>query len=143
VADSFDGLNDYLAGLARRVEDPAALRPAYRQCEDIALAGMRQHFDQGVGPDGVPWQPLKRRKGRPLVKTGFLLASVTAQSGPAGLVLKAKAPYASYQHGGTRAIPARPFVGVSAVTTQRITAALERHVAILVGGGAPHGGFTG
>jgi phage virion morphogenesis protein len=139
-ADSLDGLQTYLADLSRRLTDPALLQPAYRECADVAAAGMRQHFERGAGPDGTPWAPLKRRRGRPLVKTGLLLASVGATAGPQGLVLSASAPYAGYHQSGTRTIPARPFVGASAETLAKIMAALERHVAGLIEQGGASAG---
>lgn len=139
ATESLDSLTTYLTALAKRIEDPRALEPAYRQCAAIATEGMREHFSRSRGPDGKGWKPLKQRKGKPLVKTGFLLASVKATAGPQGLVLSATADYAGPQHHGTRHIPARPFVGASAATLGRIVAALESHAAAFISGGASHG----
>lgn len=102
-----------------------------RQLAPLLRAESLRFFDQSRGPDGAAWRPLKRPRGRardkrararskgrrgdkPLVDSGLLRASVSAEPlGPLQLTQGSKLAYAGYQNDGTRTIPARPFLGVS------------------------------
>lgn len=62
-------------------------------------------FDRSSSPDGVPWAPLRHRKGQPLVKTGKLKASIKTTHNSKGFVVSARVPYAAVHQfgGGTKA----------------------------------------
>lgn len=65
--------------------------------ENLALAGFRG----SKGPDGMPWDPVKR-KGKPLIDTGNLRASLVTTPNGKGFLIALRAPYAEYQQFGTR-----------------------------------------
>ncbi len=44
----------------------------------LLISATKRNFANGSSPDGVPWEPLKYRKGLPLRDTDILMASVTA-----------------------------------------------------------------
>jgi phage gpG-like protein len=109
----------------------------------LVLGDVRGLFDRGESPDGESWLPLKRARrrnkavgtvGLPLRDTGVLMASVTVAGAPGsifdvgpswltvGTNLKSKkgAPYPYFHQYGTRTIPARPFLGFTPKTIDRI-----------------------
>lgn len=51
-----------------------------KQLAILATAGAKQHFVDGVSPDGTPWAPLRLRAGKPLRDTGVLMAATTARA---------------------------------------------------------------
>lgn len=51
-----------------------------KQLAVLATAGAKQHFVDGVSPEGTPWAPLRLRAGKPLRDTGILMAATTARA---------------------------------------------------------------
>jgi phage gpG-like protein len=179
-----------LQTMARRFPD-AAVRAA-GEIAVVAAGAVKKGITDGVSPDGTPFVPLGRPRPRggnkPLMDTGVLRSSISAEADGTGLTLRANAPGASlHQSGGTivpvRAkalsipvskeaartgsprnfprklfvpkgtrvlaestgkgkllvhyvlaqsvtIPARPYLGVSAETAQRIGAVIARRLAL-------------
>lgn len=111
-------------------------------------AEARRCFDEGRAPDGTPWAPLKnpsRRRGgasaKPLRDTGMLMASLTGRAGghveevtDTALVWGTNVAYAGYHQGGTRTIPARPFLGITPRMQDKIVMILFEHVNKALGG---------
>jgi phage gpG-like protein len=179
-----------LQTLARRFPD-AAVRAA-GEIAVIASSAVKKGLTDGVSPDGTPFRPLGRPRPRggnkPLLDTGVLRASISAEADGTGLILRANAPGAAlHQSGGTivpvRAkalaipisrdaarvgsprnfprklfvpkgtrvlaestgkgkllvhyalaqsvtIPARPYLGISTATAERLAAAIARRLAL-------------
>jgi phage virion morphogenesis protein len=121
VADTVT-LDAFPAALAKLAAPPADLGPLLEQVAAALQAGTVRRFGLGVSPQGVGWAPLaastrkkrRRRAGQPLQDTGRLLGSITTRAAPpASVTQTAGAPYAGFHQGGTRRIPARPFLGPS------------------------------
>lgn len=110
-------------------------------CAVAVAAGIKDNFSGSHSPDGLPWLPLARPRrrgpGKPLWDFGILMASTTARGAQGNisiidrhsLVYGTNVHYASYHQYGTRYIPARPFVGVSAKTMTTIIRILAEFVA--------------
>lgn len=58
-------------------------------------------FRNGVNPYGEPWARLKRRKGKPLLDTGRLRSSFSANATATGFGLWSKTSYAVHHQYGT------------------------------------------
>lgn len=59
-------------------------------------------FRSSTDPWGVPWKPIKHRKGQPLVDTGRLRNSITYRSTADSVIVGTNVEYAAIQHfGGT------------------------------------------
>jgi phage virion morphogenesis protein len=128
---TFD-LNNYAAALSAAVKAPVDFAPLLRKVAVQLRSDVLACFDQSRSPDGAPWPPLKpatvrRRRGggkgaKPLRDTGILMLSATAQGARghveqvsgAALTFGSNLDRAGWQNFGTRTIPARPFVGLSA-----------------------------
>lgn len=99
----------------------------------------RSVFLNEISPDGLTWPPLSPvtidRKGfsKKLVETGRLFESLTTPNGtadtiwetsedPAFLTFGTSVPYGIFHQTGTRRMPARPFMGASEQTLDRLAA---------------------
>lgn len=98
-------------------------------------AQARKCFDEQRAPDGTPWAKFKRppsvKRGgsssKLLRDTGILMGSMTAQVQghveevtATSLRWGSNVPYAAFHQYGTRFIPARPFLGITAKDVERI-----------------------
>ena len=99
----------------------------------ISIMGMqlvsdtKENFQKERDPDGIPWKPLKRRKGKILQDTGALRTSVTNKGGknidrrgPTFLEWGTNLHYAKYHQDGTAMIPARPFLGIGDELSEKL-----------------------
>lgn len=134
---TFDQLASFTTAAAARLAGPSFFAPLFVALCPRAVEGVRQNFDRASAPDGSPWPPLKDPKAgrRPLVKTGALRASVRARPAGDGVLVYSPLPHAAYQHGGTRTIPARPFLGLSAAALGGLAAEVADFAAGRVWGG--------
>jgi phage virion morphogenesis protein len=124
-------LSGFGAALAAAVALPVDYGPLLRKVAIVLRSDVLRCFDESRSPDGTPWAPLKpqtvrRRRGggggaKPLRDTGILMLSATA-AGARGhverltatsLVFGSNLNRAQWHQGGTKTIPARPFVGLS------------------------------
>jgi phage gpG-like protein len=126
--------------------------PLLRRFAVLLSAESKKCFAGSKGPEGAAWAPLKRprrrrrdRQGRrrrrgsgdkPLRDTDVLMLSVTAggrkhveQITRTALVWGSDLDYADFHQDGTKTIPARPFVGVSAALLQRMERMTAEYVA--------------
>ena len=135
----------WLTERGNRLDHPD-LGNLWKQVAVALSADAKRRFVEGNAPDGTPWQPLARPRGRkrdrkkrkgqgadkPLRDTGLLMASLTASGVGApqhvervtesGMIFGTSVPYASFHQHGTSRIPARPFLGIS----PRLQTALRR-----------------
>src|SRR5262245_26052808 len=123
-----------LAGVLGSVGGPLDYQPSLKLVAVYLAAQARRSFDEGRGPDGRPWRPLKKpskRRGgasaKPLRDTGLLMASLSARGAqhveeyqPAALEFGTAVRYGRYHQDGTRTIPARPFLGTTPAMDERI-----------------------
>jgi phage gpG-like protein len=131
-----------LEGLARDLEahniDPGTVdyTRALTAVSVYLWAQAKRCFVTSSTPDGVPWPPFKRtpsrrrggRSAKLLIDTGLLMASTSARNARGAvrnmtrntLEQGSNLFYAGFQNDGTRAIPARPFVGITAAMADRI-----------------------
>jgi phage gpG-like protein len=92
--------------LNRFTEAPAeAMRRAGPEMQMLAVANMRRDMTAGISPDGAVYQPLRfsRPQGgnKPLMNTGILRASLSAEVTAEGITLRGSAPGARlHQEGG-------------------------------------------
>lgn len=98
------------------------------------LASTKENFAGEHAPDGTPWKPLKRKrrnsKGRDRIlrDKGLLYSSIATANGPGSmeqigdtfLEMGTSLEYAPFQHGGTKHIPARPFLGFNDPLVEKI-----------------------
>lgn len=66
-----------------------------------ALKLVQMGFRNSVDPDGNAWAPLKHRNGKPLLDTGRLRSSFSAQSDWAGFTIGTNVSYAKFHQYGT------------------------------------------
>lgn len=115
---STDGLDEALLKLRMLAAKGEDLSPMLDELGQDEVARVVQRFEQSRSPDGTAWQALKqprpRGDGQPLMDTGVLYGSITAQViGKHTLQVGSATNYAHYHQFGTQHIPARPFLGVS------------------------------
>lgn len=126
-----------LSRLAERMGDPT---PALNEVGEALLNSTRERFRSRKAPDGTPWAPLSeatkqakpKNKGKVLVLEGQLMRSLNYEADRDGLLFGSPEVYAgTHQFGrearpgeglpfGGAAIPARPFLGLSAEDIARI-----------------------
>lgn len=103
------------------------------EAQDLVAEGFRT----STAPNGVPWRPLaqararnRRRgdRGKPLVDTGRLRASVTTRPriDSTGFTITADPIYAATHQYGRGAIPARPFLPIPTALSPGLPAAWRR-----------------
>ncbi len=138
-----------LEALADLLEDTAQAVVTYAPSEAcqatigvILSADTKENFAGSHDPDGLPWQPLRkprrnsRGKDKPLVDWGVLMQNAAAAAGvaevvgiPGGIRIEIDAGSIFGHDGtvrgqwhrlGTRTIPAREFLGVSADAAEAI-----------------------
>jgi phage gpG-like protein len=108
------GVTGNFAGLLRLIGDVNAVTtPAWRAqlCQGLGTAALKQlmdEFRESRDPYGVPWQPLKIRKGKPLLDTGRMRASVSLVAQPGGFEITIGVAYAAtHQYGAKNIRPRR------------------------------------
>lgn len=97
---------------------------------EALVSGTMQRFEDGVGPDGEPWEPSQRALatgGKTLVDTAQLRNSISAMATTDAVYVGSKVVYARiHQMGGKTGrghavtMPARPYLGVSKEDRQEI-----------------------
>jgi phage gpG-like protein len=95
--------------------------PVFREWLTGFMQFIADCFASSQSPSGAAWAPHKRPLGHKLlIDTGALLASVT-EPGASGNITEIRAdqlrtgtalPYATFVHGGTKNMEARPFLGL-------------------------------
>ncbi len=153
---SLADLPAYLAARAQALSN-IDLTPPLKVANLLLISATKQNFVNQSDPDGVPWTPLKKPRGRPRDKrksrrkgsdqilrdTGVLMASVSGGAGSINDVTSkslrygTSVSYAGYQNFGTRTIPARRFLGLTPQLRQRINDAIRRYVIKLARGQTP------
>jgi phage gpG-like protein len=108
---TLDQLPAWLESRARRLES-GDRRRLLGQLRDVLKADALEGFQTSSDPDKIAWRPLKRRRGKPLVKTGRLRGSISAVIQGDAVSVFSGVPYAGFHQLGTSRIPARPFLGV-------------------------------
>ena len=84
-----------------RLTDPRFQTLVAQVSGEYAAKQVSDCFEGSRDPYGDPWKPLKRRKGKPLVDTGQLAASISVQPGKGTFKLVAAKEYAAvHQFGG-------------------------------------------
>jgi phage gpG-like protein len=133
VAETVDlpGLAD---ALTRAVKLPADCGPLLDRVESVLAREYLACFDGSHDPAGVPWQPLRGRRGKPLVKSGALRGSGQSRRGARGVAYGSDSPYAEYQFGGTRTIPARNAVGLGDAAADEVAELAADWAAANLGG---------
>lgn len=91
------GLRDRLAG----VGGPPFRAKLAQLCGAAALKLVADGFRGSHAPDGARWQPLKSRRGKPLLDTGRLRASFATVPTADGFRIWTAVTYAGYQQFGT------------------------------------------
>ena len=85
---------------------PEAAKRAAASIAIVAAGAVKKSMTEGVSPDGTPFKALSwsRPQGgsKPLLNTGVLRASITAEANDVGVTIRANAPGARLQQeGGT------------------------------------------
>jgi phage gpG-like protein len=101
---SIRGLRDAIA----KVDGPRFRSDLSMVCAEAAGQMINDEFRRSVDPYGDPWEPLKSREGKPLLKTGRLRASFATQVVEGGFRIDATAVYAPYHQFGTGGHTRRP-----------------------------------
>ncbi len=102
----------------------------------VAYDGLRliaQGYKDSVDPYGSRWEPLKYRRGKPLVKTGAFRDTWMAYPTATGVRFQSGVDYGAYHQYGTRSIPFRRVVpmqryGLPKPWTDIINAAYSKSV---------------
>ncbi len=80
---------------------------------EVAYDGLRliaSGYKDSVDPYGSIWEPLKRRKGKPLVLTGAFRDTWMAYPTATGVRFQSGVDYGAYHQYGTRTIPVRQVI---------------------------------
>lgn len=91
----------------------------------VGVADILQHFKESMGPDGI-WEPLKRRKGKPLLDSGNLRNSILHSNFDSvsddSIMVFANAPYGKQHDEGDadKHIPQRKFMWLSQKAKDRM-----------------------
>lgn len=112
-AVSTDGLDEALGTLRLLAAKGEDLTPLLDELGDDEVARVKLRFENSTAPDGTRWDELTSRDGQPLMDTGVLYGSITAQVHGNTLQVGTATDYAHYHQFGTKHIPARPFLGVT------------------------------
>lgn len=134
-----------MRAVAAAIRRPATLLRLHKRLNLLLVADAKRNFDEGHGPNGEVWPPLKRprKKGRsgekPLRDTGVLMASLSAgrpgsisEVTPQGLRFGTSVAYASFHQRGTRTIPRRRFLGVGVELRRKMDAVVSEALAEVV-----------
>lgn len=105
--------------MMRRTTD---LGPAMKVGAESVNRLLKTSFQESRTPTGTSWKPLdpetvkRRRKqsSKPLIDTGVLRNSTYARGGARTIYFGTNIGYAGFQQFGTRRIPARPFMPITA-----------------------------
>lgn len=112
-AVSADGLDEALGTLRLLAAKGEDLSPMLDELGQDEKARVMLRFENSTAPDGTRWDELTSRDGQPLMDTGVLYGSITAQVHGNTLQVGSATDYAHYHQFGTKHIPARPFLGVT------------------------------
>ena len=143
-----------LAAFNRLIAFGQDMSPVLHEIGATLEASTRQRFEDGIGPDGVAWQPSQRAiltGGQTLVDTGRLRGSISYQVEGDEVLIGTNVIYAAIHQMGGRIeakdggrlafrlpdggyvtptaveMPARPFLGVSAEDAEDIHALVVDH----------------
>lgn len=113
-------LNDHISQLYLRLGGD--LTPLMATIGGILENSTRERFSSKTAPDGTSWQQLKpstvkQKKGRGggiLVDRGDLMKSITHHATSHSVAVGTDRHYGKYHQVGTKHMPARPFLGISA-----------------------------
>ncbi len=84
----------------------AAMESVKKALADEATSQLAFGFRMSRDPYGTPWRPLKRRQGKPLLDTGRLRGSFSAQLTSTGFRIGSNVVYAApHQFGSKRGRP--------------------------------------
>jgi phage gpG-like protein len=110
---------------------PAAARRAADAVAVVAAGAVKKGLTDGTSPDGKPFLPLgwSRPQGgsKPLLNTGVLRASVTAEADGTGLTIRAHAPGARLHQEGGVIVPKRAKALTIPLTKEAVRAGGARH----------------
>lgn len=112
-AVSTDGLDEALGTLRLLAAKGKNLSQMLDELGQDEKARVLMRFENSTAPDGTRWDELTSRDGQPLMDTGVLYGSITAQVHGNTLQVGTATDYAHYHQFGTQHIPARPFLGVT------------------------------
>lgn len=113
-------LNDHIGQLYQHLGGD--LTPLMKAIGGILENSTRERFSSKIAPDGTSWQQLKpstvkQKKGRGgsiLVERGDLMKSITHHATSHSVTVGTNRHYGKYHQVGTKHMPARPFLGISA-----------------------------
>lgn len=125
-------LNDYIGQLYQRLGGD--LTPLMLAIGSILENSTRECFSSKTAPDGTSWQQLKpstvkQKKGRGggiLVERGDLMKSITHHATSHSVAVGTDRHYGKYHQVGTKHMPARPFLGISASDDDNIQDVLNQ-----------------
>jgi phage gpG-like protein len=128
-----------LAAYARKVGDPL---PVLERAREILANDEELVFQSQGGAIGSRWSALaadtvaRKTDDRILVMTGKLLDALTTPSNvhvtaESATLAPRGVPYASYHMSGTKRMPARPFMGISAEAQNEFLRTLSQYLAVL------------
>lgn len=136
------------ASVGSMIEKLRDTTPLVQKLVDRSAHSQRGFIEHSTTPDGTTYEALKRATIRdkankgypatPLKRTLVMYDSIkgmvlSPREGIAGPSLEGEAPYYKFQNKGTRFIPARRFIGVSAEDIDVFRAESEAHARLALG----------
>lgn len=97
---TFDLTDDAFVGLDRIAQALGDTTPLMQTIGRILTTKIQLGFRASTSPWGVPWAPLKVRKGQPLIDTRRLLSSITYNAGDGYVDIGTNVSYAPYHQFG-------------------------------------------
>lgn len=104
-----------LASRMKRVSSTLHKKGLYTEMAGVMHRNSLKSFDKSVSPYGKKFAKLKYRKGKPLVKTGALRASIKPFADSKTFGVKTEKIYAATHNYGRPPIPQRQFIATNGV----------------------------
>jgi phage gpG-like protein len=114
---------DVMAGLSE-LEDHVQKLPMDRVAK-VTTDGVQQNFAQHGRP---AWPAIKDTSHQPLIKSGRLRNSIEAVIGDKSVDIGTDVDYGGYHQHGTKNIPRRPFLEITASEEAKIEDLLSQHL---------------
>lgn len=132
---SWGGLDGKVASMTKKIADR---RPLLRDAGEIMISGTARRFEQGVDPEGRPWEISERamaQGGQTLLDSGRLRSSIDAAEDGQTVYVGSNLAYARiHQLGGEAGrghktkLPARAYLGIDAEDREELMDLVARYL---------------
>lgn len=142
IRSSYRGADGRFASVEDAIKKLKNPRPFLSKVGDVMIADTKNRIrSTKVDPNGRPWarwaestEKAREREGSArggiLFRTGSLYNSIFKTFQQNRVVVSSASPYAGFHQFGTRRMPARPFIGVSAQANTQINKLVDSYLGL-------------